>query len=389
MVKLTPRIAKKAAPARESTPSTELGTPPLQAMLDDSPRVRQLGALGQTLEGAGIVQRSVIIGDPPDGSYYNAFSVDSALETIGAKLLKSGITEDRARRTLARFDDEDAHFESWDDLAEYVEDPSFGYDSVVGPDAVYIESGSRKSEVKQKKRAENLIRLIRENFGVNIDSRSATKVLEASLEDNRNDFTAKQYQLGLERLESVKAASWEVDDLEALYEALSRFRPILGKRRASSPRANVPQEITTFGKVNQDVTLGGTLAETFANNRTILMYEDGLTENDEEPEHADKLSTFVHELTHGLLEHRIAEFEQLGFWQWLDTHEDSDPKDYDGERPPNSVALGSVYEDMAESVAMFLSTRDSRRKLESEFPQRFAIVSQILEDEFGEVPRLR
>jgi hypothetical protein len=293
------------------------------------------------------------------------------------------ISEAGARRVLAEWADDGQRYDDAADLAEYLK--TAGYDETINGEEVYIELAGQQEEA-QKLRAAEIMTTIEQEYGIQLRSGLTADAIANSLKINKKEIGKEAYERGKKRLKKLGPDSWTLGDLEAFLTALSRFAPILGARRGDSPRSAVPQEITTIGKFSEAVDYPTTLGETFLESRHIALYEEGKNEAGKEPSQDEKVVTLIHELTHGFLEHRLAEFEALPYWQWVASQESQEgiPTDeFAGEEPPTGVALQSPAEDLAESVALYLESPTSRETLGATYPQRFAAVEKILTEEVG------
>ncbi|GAA0351567.1 hypothetical protein [Bacillus horti] len=323
-----------------------------------------------------IIQRSIMIGE--EHKPY------SALETWNLLVQERSFptsAQSSVMEVLLEWDEEDREFTSLDEIEEELG----GYEVEVQGENVFFEFSEGDDQIQL---ADDIIMALFMEYGISFNSRHSFLAIKNSLRLNKEEIGQSEYKKRLKRLDTRTKESWLLEDLKALLEALKYFSPILGRRRVTSPRADFLQEITSFGKIDEDVDFGHTLAETFKESGHIVMYDEGTNEVGEEPSYSEKVDTFVHELTHGLLEHRLDDFkENVPFWTWIDQqerHEERDPSynrpDYDGEKPPTQVAVQAVHEDFAESVMLFFRNRKNFRMM---YPVRSAIVSRIIEQEFG------
>lgn len=325
-----------------------------------------------------LVQRSIFV-----GKERKPYSAEDIWNLLVQEMKLPAIAKSEVLSELIEWDKNDEEFES---LEEVVEELG-GYELEVLGVHIFFEFNEGEDVVEGVKK---LIIGIQEKYGITLDSAYSFKAISTSLELNKDDIGERQYQKRMEKLkEDLVVESWTVGELEALAGALKHFAPILGVNRASSPRAGVPQEITSFGKVNRAVDFSDTLAETFLETNHIILYEEGLNQKGRSPSDNEKRATLVHELTHGFLEHRLKDFKQhVPYWQWVDEQEAREETEegykrgkYHGESPPTGVAKQAVHEDLAESVMLYFTLKE---KFKAKFPQRFQAVEHIIREEFGQ-----
>jgi len=255
---------------------------------------------------------------------------------------------------------------------------------------VYIDPPMDKTKIKQ---ARKIIATIRGEYAIEFNSAVSLHGISDAIDDNEAEFSEKEIASFRDNLKGIEEDSWTIDQLEAVKIGLSRFASLLGRRRLkrSDGKQNIPQEITTFGKVDQDMQGGFTLAETFRSQNNIALYEEGRDEEGEYPSREEMIQTVIHELTHGLIAHRTDDFKDaIDFWSWSESEAQKEDTisgysrtDFEGEEPPTSVAYGNPEEDFAESVSMYLYSAKSKKDLKREFPIRYAIVESILNEELS------
>jgi hypothetical protein len=245
-------------------------------------------------------------------------------------------------------------------------------DIKVGNVPVFAPREQSDQEVRDE--AKPLIEKL-EGYGLRLSQPRSLKAMRAQFHENQLEYPRRARPARQRNMLKIKSSSWLLDELEAFSEAAEYFAPILGQERLKSVRGSTPQEIVTIGKLVKDPDLGTTLAETFQKGRNITVYDKGLNQEGKEPDYGERLEAFVHELTHGLLEHRIFSFvAAVDYWATAE-----EPSGREGaEDPPNSVAEENAYEDMAESMMMFLTEDD----FGDTYPQRAAICRRIIQEEF-------
>lgn len=239
---------------------------------------------------------------------------------------------------------------------------------------VFVPAEESEEEIRQE--ATQHIDKLKDEFGISVSDIRSMKAMKTQFYENQKEYGHNTKIARSKNMNTIKTTSWLVEELEAFCEAAEIFAPILGERRLTSVRGTTPQEVTTIGKLTKDPDLGTTIAETFQKHKNVAVYDKGLTESGGEPEYSDRFDTYIHELTHGLLEHRIYSFVAAVDY-WKTAEERSNKKN--AEEPPNTVAEKDAYEDMAESMMMFLTEDDD---LKTDCPQRYAICKKIIEDEF-------
>jgi len=264
------------------------------------------------------------------------------------------------------------------------------HDQIIDGVLVYIDPPREKAKIKQAKK---IIATIRGEYAIEFNSAVSLQGIGDVIDDNVSEFSEKEIESFRENLQGIEEDSWTIDQLEAVKVGLSRFASLLGHRRLNrrDGKQNVPQEITTFGKVDQDMQGGDTLAETFPTQSHIAIYEEGRDEEGEYPSREEMIQTVIHELTHGLIAHRTDDFKDaIDFWAWSESEAQKEDTisgysraDFEGEEPPTSVAFGNPEEDLAESVSMYLYSAKSKKDLKRGFPIRYAIVESILNEELA------
>lgn len=247
-------------------------------------------------------------------------------------------------------------------------------DIMVGHVPVFAPADQSDEEVRNE--VKPLIEKLEQKHRLVLSQSSSLGAMRSQFAKNQKEYPPQSREARERNMLRIAPRSWLLDELEAFGEAADLFAPILGEERLKSIRGATPQEIVSIGKLSKDPDFGTTMAETFQKGKNITVYEKGVNKEGKEPDYSERMDTFIHELTHGLLEHRIHSFVAAVDY-WASAEKPSGKKG--GEKPPNSVARKDAYEDMAESVMMYLTDDDDLR---DSYPQRYAICKKIIEEEF-------
>jgi hypothetical protein len=220
------------------------------------------------------------------------------------------------------------------------------------------------SSDKEAKKADAIITWLRKTCGITIDSgRLVTAV--------KGRYTAAPAG---ERMK-VDKRHWHLRELRALEKAAIHYLPILGKKRDTSTRKGIAQEVQYFGKATHSIdtnTASGiadstTLGEYFRANSAAGLFK--VAESDTSfgwTVDASLHWVCTHELAHGLMDYIEEDLRKAaGYWK------DSSTKTGAGEKPWSTYAKTSLGEDLAESVtAYFIKPKQFKKKC----PKRYAVV---------------
>jgi hypothetical protein len=201
---------------------------------------------------------------------------------------------------------------------------------------------------EEQHEAERILGDIKRNYGIRLSSPMA----KAGLVKFQKEFAGDA-----KGLEKVDYTTWKVSEIRALGEALKKFAPILGKRRAQSARKGKWQEVTSIGKLTSPSGLKGddTDAQAFGDVKSLALFEGGTehpgTVGDFENDQEYLVGTVIHELTHNLMEYALPDWEASLTW-WSTGG---------GEAPINDYAKTNANEDLSESVAYYFLEPDKLR----------------------------
>ena len=252
------------------------------------------------------------------------------------------------------------------------------YHVQIGSEWVEIESFDEAAE------AERIIGSIRERFGIEVSSLRAAKAVKKDYPEWDKDV-----------LTQVRPEAWRLKELRALYRALARFAPILGRNRASSTRRGSKQELLAVGRVTsavdetKDALDPGTLAQYFESSKAFAMFAS--LSDDETGFAGDNAkaieATAIHEVSHGLMDYALPAYVS-GLEYWAD---EAMPSGKDGaEAPITPVGMTSAEEDLAESMAMYFvdpgTLRDGTKPRKplgtvgNPCPKRYALVDGFVKN---------
>jgi hypothetical protein len=217
----------------------------------------------------------------------------------------------------------------------------------IKPNVVFMAGEQVEVANKEEQHeAERILVEIRNTYGIRLSSPMA----KAGLVKFQKEFAGDA-----KGLEKVDYTTWKLSEIRALGEALKKFAPILGKKRAQSARKGKWQEVTSIGKLTSPNGLKGdtTDAQAFGDLKTLALFEGG-TEHpgvvgDFGSDQEYLVATVIHELTHNLLEYALEDWERSLTW-WSG--------DKQGEAPINAYADTNANEDLSESMAYYFLEPD-------------------------------
>ena len=181
----------------------------------------------------------------------------------------------------------------------------------------------------------------------------------------------------------IEPAAWEFQELKAIERALGSFGPLFGP--TVEPLNPMSQGIRSIGKILR-VDSPSVAGEYVPAIQGVAIYKaprDGRTPISVRPNVAwrsfvsetERLYALVaHELAHGLLRHRYTDFIHDGSGgYWLPTLRRSGR--HGAEEPPTDLAMSHPSEDLAESVALYVSREPAFRK---RCPARWRWVDSVI-----------
>ncbi len=226
---------------------------------------------------------------------------------------------------------------------------------------------------KEKAEAEAIIKRIKENYGLELSSKTTVQGIKDEYTDVKKKVKDK-----------LKTRAWKMKELRSLERALKFYAPILGGERANSTRAGSDQEVTSVGKVSQAIDEDSpagkldttTLGEYFSSKKNMGLFKASENYKSDFPSLGDQLTgTFVHEIAHGLLAYAIPDYiKATGYWK--DSNNEL-PKASRTESPITEYGETSAAEDICESAMMFFI--DPARLLKK-CPLRHAFMEQLGKD---------
>jgi hypothetical protein len=251
------------------------------------------------------------------------------------------------------------------------------------PAATYpkvITIGTEKVNVKsadEEKEAQSIFALIKSEYSIVLSSQTGVDAI-------KKDYTSVPKAVS----DALKTKHWELNELHALQKALAHFAAILGKKRATSSRKGVSQELTTGSKVDQGIDEdsasgvldNSTMGEFFESSKNFSMFTAG-TDFKGDP----SVGTFkdnktnleanaTHELAHGLCRYAEPDFiKAMDFW--TDAYTKSGKAG--AEEPVTPYGKTNAREDLAESVKFYFLDPAALLK---KCPKRHAFVKKMVED---------
>jgi hypothetical protein len=240
--------------------------------------------------------------------------------------------------------------------------------------AKVVEIGGEKVHVAsddEAKKAEALIKRIKELYGVEVSSQKGVDALKAKYTKVPAEVTGK-----------IKTKEWAYKELVALDKALGHFAPILGKNRETSSRKGTDQELTSVSKLDQSIDRNSakgtldedTMGEYFGASKNFSAFSAGTDEAQDFKSNAKQLEgTMVHEIAHGLFKYQLDAFVAK-FAYWTDQNTQSGKAD--AEAPPTGYGKNNAKEDLSESVMYYFVAPE---KLKSKCPQRYAFIKSVVD----------
>jgi hypothetical protein len=198
------------------------------------------------------------------------------------------------------------------------------------------------SSEAEEKDAARILRLLKDTYGVSLDSAAVRKAL-------RKDKTERGVEKG--DVEKIDVVPWAYLDLQDVEAGFKHYAPLLGQERAKSSRKGTPQEVTKMGRLSHydDDPEGQYLKD----DSTIAIFKShsrAMPDPDE--------SMAVHEIAHAMFGHLVEDFRRkIGYWT---TPTDKRNKGT-VEAPPTSYGNKNPDEDLAESVMLYFTARDFLR----------------------------
>src|SRR5690242_12568851 len=166
----------------------------------------------------------------------------------------------------------------------------------VGGEQVEVTDKTKETRMAEAKR---IIDRLSSEFGITLDSKRALEAVRAGAPHKTE---AERNKVGTLR--------WTFSELKAVEKAANHFKPILGKMRAASPRAAVPQEVTTVGKLDVAVLDAAAVGEYARGGQAVAMYQLGESAQGtfglDIPKNAEMTAT--HEFAHGLVRYAVDGF---------------------------------------------------------------------------------
>ncbi len=200
-------------------------------------------------------------------------------------------------------------------------------------------------------RASQIIDAIRNDYGVDVCSNLGYYAM-------RDTFDLVDEA----KVDAVTSAAWSMRDLEAIYEGLLPFAPILGQQRAGSSRSAKPQEVTAFARMTHGFTANDASGKSDVGrpNESYAQYhrDEGIITL---YGHSKKLSrknlvgTIMHEAAHGLFRYVLNGYGGLAAY--------SEPAKMPG------YGSVSIEEDLCEAVRMYFQEPDRLAEIR---PVRYA-----------------
>jgi hypothetical protein len=219
-----------------------------------------------------------------------------------------------------------------------------------------ITIGTEKVNVKsadEEKEAKAIIALIKADYSIELSSQTGVDAI-------KKDYTSVPKAV----TDGLKTKQWEIQELRALQKALAHFAAVLGKKRATSSRKDVPQELTTGSKVDQGIdedSASGvldntTMGEFFESSKNFSMFTAGTDFKGEasvgifKDNETNLEANATHELAHGLCQYAEPDFiKAMDYWTDANTKSGK----AGAEEPVTPYGKTNAREDLAESVKFY------------------------------------
>jgi len=239
--------------------------------------------------------------------------------------------------------------------------------------------GTEKVNVKsadEEKEAKAIIALIKADYSIELSSQTGVDAI-------KKDYTSVPKAV----TDGLKTKQWEIQELRALQKALAHFAAVLGKKRATSSRKDVPQELTTGSKVDQGIDQDSasgvldntTMGEFFESSKNFSMFTAGTDFKGEasvgifKDNETNLEANATHELAHGLCQYAEPDFiKEMDYW--TDTNTKSGKAG--AEEPATPYGKTNAREDLAESVKFYFLDPATLLK---NCPKRHAFVKKTVE----------